>query len=366
MIDASSKTVIPGLVDMHAHIYREYGEAAGRLLLAYGITAVRDPAGMAYRCIELKEASESGARLGPRFYFSSPPLDGARGAFAEMYSIYSMERLEREMNRAKRLDYDLFKMYVKLPLAMQRRVVEYGHQNGMPVTSHFIYPDATWGADGTEHMGGRTSALGNVYGDMMQLFLKSGIQWCPTLVVSGGFDLVAMDDPTYLTDERLKALVPEWAMEPSRLRLNRLKESGTTVWAQSFARQGKALKTVTQAGIRLLAGTDSPNMPNGVALHAELEMLVRSGLTPVQALQAATINAADALAAGSDLGSIEPGKVADIVILDADPLADIKNARKVNMVIKNGNIFTMKELMSGVRARSGVASSAAPLADSKR
>jgi imidazolonepropionase-like amidohydrolase len=347
VVDATGRTVIPGLVDMHGHIYREYGEAAGRLLLAYGITGVRDPAGMAYRCLELKEASESGARTGPRFYFSSPPLDGARGAFAEMYSIYSTERLDRELERAKRLDYDLLKMYVKQPLAMQKRIVEFGRRNGIPMTSHFIYPHVMWGTTGTEHTGGRTSALGNIYNDQRQLLLKSGMQWCPTMVVSGGYDVVAADDPTYLTDARLTALSPEWSLAPSRLRLERLRQSGLAARAQSIANQGKAVLALVRAGMPILAGTDSPNMPNGAGLHAELEIFVRSGLTPAEALQTATINAAEALGFGKDLGSVEAGKVADLVILDGNPLADIKNARKVHTVIKNGRVFTLQALMTG-------------------
>jgi Tol biopolymer transport system component len=349
VIDASNRTVIPGLIEYHGHIYREYGEAAGRLLLSYGITAVRDPAGMAYRSLELKEASEAGVRMGPRFYFSYPPLDGARVAMPEMFAVYSMERLERELQRAKQLNYDLFKMYVKLPLVMQKRITEFAHQEmGVPTAGHFIYPDALFGADGTEHMGLKVSALGNMYDDMRQLLVKSGIQICPTLAVGGGYDRVAADDPTYLNDARLKALCPEWAIAPSRERVDRLRQSAAGAQGSSFANQGKALVALTRAGVKLLAGTDSPNMPNAVGLHAELELLVRAGLTPFEALQAATVNAAEALAAGSDLGSVEPGKVADLVILDGNPLADIKNARKVVAVIKNGHLFTMKELMTGV------------------
>lgn len=347
VIDASEGTVIPGLMDLHDHVYREYGEAAGRLLLAYGITAARDPAGMGYRCLELKEASEAGVRMGPRFYPSYPAFDGARVAFAEMYSVLSMDRLELELQRAKKLDYDLFKMYVTLPLAMQKRIIEFAHNEiGIPVTSHFIYPDATWGADGTEHVGGRASALGNLYSDQMQLLLKSGIELCPTMAVSGGYDVLGVDDPTYITDQRLKVLCPEWALEPSRERIAQLRKSGSAIRAKALMSQGKSVMALVRAGIPVLAGTDAPNMPYGVGLHAELELFVRSGMTPVEALKTATIYGAEALGFGADLGTIEPGKIADIVILDADPLADIKNTRKVNTVIKNGRVFTMKQLMA--------------------
>jgi len=348
VVDASNQTVIPGLIDMHGHVYREYGEAAGRLWLAYGVTAVRDPVGMGYRCLELKEASEAGARIAPRYFFSYAALDGARGAFAEMYSIYSMERLERELRRAKRLDFDLFKMYVRLPLSMQKRIIAFAHNEmGVPVTSHFIYPQSTWSVDGTEHTGGRVSALGNVYDDMLQLFVKSGTEWCPTVVVTGGFDLVAADDPGYLNDLRLKTLSPEWAIEPSRQRLERTTKAALAARARSLANTGKALVALSRSGVPILTGTDVPNMPTGVGLQAELELLVRAGLTPVDALKAATINSAKALGLGTDLGTIEPGKLADMVIVDGNPLADIKNAAKVNTVIKNGIVYNSKMLLSG-------------------
>ncbi len=360
VVDASNGTVIPGLIDMHGHIYREYGEAAGRLLLSYGVTSVRDPVGMGYRCLELKEASESGARIGPRFHFSYSALDGARGAFAEMYSIYSMERLDRELERAKRLDYDVMKMYVKLPLAMQKRVIEFAHgEMGVPVTSHFMYPETTWGVDGTEHTGGKVSALGNVYDDMLQLFMKGGIQWCPTLVVSGGYDLVAADDPAYLEDERLKKLCPEWALAPSRERLERVRKGGgLEARARSLERTGKALVALARAGVPILAGTDAPNMPTGAGLQAELELMVRAGLSPVDALKAATVHAAGALGVGSDLGSLEPGKVADMVIVEGNPLANIKDARNVSVVIKNGEVLEMETLLSGKRPQATVPASA--------
>jgi Tol biopolymer transport system component/imidazolonepropionase-like amidohydrolase len=348
VVDASNQTVIPGLIDTHGHVYREYGEAAGRLWLSYGVTTVRDPVGMGYRCLELKEASEAGVRMAPRYFFSYAALDGARGAFAEMYSIYSMERLERELQRAKRLDFDLFKMYVRLPLAMRKRVIEFAHREmGVPVTSHFIYPESTWSVDGTEHTGGRVSALGNVYDDMLQLFMKSGIQWCPTIVVSGGYDLVASDDPSYLDDVRLKTLSPDWALEPSRQRLQRVSKSALAARARALGNTGKALIALTRGGVPILTGTDVPNMPTGAGLQAELELFVRAGLTPEEALRAATVNSAAALGLEAELGTLEPGKLADMVIVEGNPLENIKNAARVQTVIKNGVVFDLKTLLSG-------------------
>ena len=129
--------------------------------------------------------------------------------------------------------------------------------------------------------------------------------------------------------------------------MNQVRQNGDGGRGISFANQGKVLVALTRAGVKLLAGTDSPNMPNAVGLHGESGMFVRLGLTPVEALRTATSYAAEALGSGADLGMIEVGEVADIVILDADPLADIRNTRKVKAVVKNGRLFDMKTRLSG-------------------
>jgi Tol biopolymer transport system component len=351
VVDASGKTVIPGLIEMHGHFYREYGEALGRLDLAYGVTTDRDTAGMQYRSLEIREAIDSGVRMGPRFYISAPAIDGARGAFAEMYSVYDEKTLQMEMERSYKLGYDFFKLYVKLPEAFQKRVVEFGNTHGMPSTSHFLYPAVTFGVDGTEHIGGRVSALGHVYQDQLALLSQSGMVVCPSLVVHGGYNWLAVDDESLLSDPRLKTLSPDWAIEPTRKSVEALRKQGADAHAQAWqhlAEMDKAIIAILHSGqSAIVAGTDAPNMPSGVGLHGEIELYVRGGMTPVEALQTATINAAKALGADADLGSIETGKLADMVIVDGDPLADIKNARKVNTVIKNGEVYDMKTIMTG-------------------
>jgi imidazolonepropionase-like amidohydrolase len=102
---------------------------------------------------------------------------------------------------------------------------------------------------------------------------------------------------------------------------------------------------VTRAGGRVIAGTDSPIVPFAVSLHTELEHYVDGGLTPFEALRTATVNAAEALGSRDDLGSLEPGKLADMVIVEGDPLTDITNTRRVRAVIKNGSLFELDSLL---------------------
>ena len=108
------------------------------------------------------------------------------------------------------------------------------------------------------------------------------------------------------------------------------------------------LKAIVAGGGTILAGTDSPIVPYGLGLHVELESYVHAGLTPFQALQTATVNAAQALGVGDEIGTIEPGKLADLTFLGSDPLIDIRNTRDVKRVMRGGRLFTVTDLLEEV------------------
>lgn len=348
VVDASDRTVMPGLIDMHAHLYREYGEAVGRQLLAYGVTSARDVGNEGYRTLEFREGWESGQRMGPRLFASGPAWDGTRTSYTEFLTIEPGSRTEMEMERARKLGFDMFKIYVRLPPLQQKRLIDFAHQNGMHVSSHEIYPAALLGEDGTEHLytGGKGSALSIAYDDVIQLIGGSGMTLCPTLAM-GSYALMAADDPTLLTDERIKVLAPDWALAGVRSRVDRFKDTGPQPLVDTMTRQVRATLAIAKAGGRIVAGTDAPNIPHGQALHLEMEVYVRFGFTPFDALQTATINAAEALGAGADLGTIEAGKIADLVFVTGDPLTDIKATRKISTVVKNGLVYEMNALLTG-------------------
>lgn len=105
------------------------------------------------------------------------------------------------------------------------------------------------------------------------------------------------------------------------------------------------LKAIAAGGGKIIAGTDSPIVPYGLGLHVELEAYVHAGLTPFQALQTATVNAAQTLGLGDQIGTIEPGKLADLAFLGSDPLLDIRNTRDVKRVMRGGRLFTVSDLI---------------------
>jgi imidazolonepropionase-like amidohydrolase len=127
--------------------------------------------------------------------------------------------------------------------------------------------------------------------------------------------------------------------------MRRYKETGPEPIADLIVEKGKLLKNLAKEGVRIVAGTDASNLPHGLALHVEIVSMVKAGFTPFEAMQMATLTAAQMLGLEKELGSIENGKLADIVVVKGDPLTDVNAARNVTTVIKNGEVYEMKTLL---------------------
>ncbi|HMB79841.1 MAG TPA: amidohydrolase family protein, partial [Vicinamibacterales bacterium] len=247
------------------------------------------------------------------------------------------------------LGVDFFKTYVRLPDRLQKRIVEFAHAHKRPVTSHELYPAVAYGIDGIEHLRGtsrrgyspKMSAAGRAYQDVIDLITKSGVTLTPTIGIQGAFVARETGDKTLLFDPRL-------ALYPLPL-VAHLTDLATTrpdpALDQAIKPYEATLKAISTGGGTIIAGTDSPIIPYGLGLHVELESYVHAGLTPFQALQTATVNAAQALGLGDQLGTIEPGKLADLTFLGSDPLADIRNTRDVKRVMRGGRLFLVSDLI---------------------
>ena len=151
VVDASKLTVMPGLIEFHSHLQPDFGESAGRAWLAFGITTVRSPGNTPYEPVEEREASEANIRIGPRVYGTGNLMEWQRVYYKMGIAISSVAHFELELQRAKVLQDDLLKSYVRLPDLQQKRMVEFAHSIGIPVATHEIYPAAFVGVDNTEH-----------------------------------------------------------------------------------------------------------------------------------------------------------------------------------------------------------------------
>ncbi len=353
LIDASAKTIIPGLFEMHTHQHALVGEKIGRLWLSFGITSVREPGADPYDALERKEAWASGVRPGPRQFFTGGLTDGTRIYYGAATSINSPAQLDRELNRAVRLGYDLIKTYVRMPDATQERITAFAHAHGLPVSSHEIFPAMRYNVDAVEHISGtsrrgyspKITAMNRSYQDVIQLLAKSGMNITPTAALQGGFSVMTAKDPSLFQNRQYRAFYSEDYTNDML--------AGTLQYAKispgflsNFGNLQKGVKALFDAGAHVTTGTDSPFVPYGMSLHTELQAFVDAGLTPFQALRSATLWAAEAVGVSADLGTIEPGKLADLVIVNGDPLTNIRDALNVEQVIRNGEVLSIDRLLT--------------------
>jgi hypothetical protein len=357
VVDATGRSVMPGLIEAHGHTHKEHGESFGKIHLAYGITTVRSPGGHPYEAVEERESIDSGRRVGPRLFLTGYLLDGARPYYPMATPAPNENVVDMEVERARRLEYDLLKTYVRLPDLLQKRAIDGAHKIGIPVSSHEIYPSTLSGVDSVEHTGAtsrrgyspKQSSTGRSYEDVIQIIVKSQITITPTAALGGTQRLISRD-ASILTDARMP-LFPQWARESlqpvAQGRGGRGEGRGGQGrgGAQPPVATYATIRALHQAGARIIAGVDSPLVPYGISLHGELEDYVAAGLTPFQALQTATVNPARLLNADADIGTIQVGKLADLVVVDGNPLADIQAARHVRTVIKNGEVYELSSLL---------------------
>ena len=351
-VEGNGRTLIPGLIEMHTHLsLPAWGSRHGKVWLAYGITSMRTPADSPYRVLEERESILSSRRVGPRVFFTGGTLDGDRVYYTGAHAIGDVEELAQEMQRAFDLEYDLIKTYVRLPDPLQKLVIEEAHRQGFYVTSHELYPAVAYGVDGIEHVAGtsrrgfspKLTALRQSYDDVIELVARSGVYYTPTVLIYGGWSLARAREPDLLLDDaRFLALFPLWSK-------NRfLSASAPGDVDASLSAMAPIFSTVDalgERGARIIAGTDSPLIPYGYSLLLEIEQLSDAGLGPIEAIRSATGRAAEALGAADEIGTVEEGKIADLVLLAADPSEDIKNLRTTEIVIVNGRLLTVEQLL---------------------
>ena len=349
VIQADGKYLMPGLIDMHIH-YRDW---VPELFVNHGVTSGRDLANQIGWLLAVKRAQEMGlfdlqgvgwySRSGPRMFVAGVINTYPNGP-SHHYQARSIDDARKAVDWMLAAGADAgFKLHNGTSLEMMKAVCAKVHVRGEKVTAHLtdgttVREGVLAGLDGIEHSRWDFSS------DTIQLMIRKGVYWTP-MIVGDWSDVVGISaedaahvrkllgDPglKYLPEIRrriLEAVYPEGGRKPV--------QDGER--AQKFQDLMKRAKAYQEGGGKLLAGC-STYFLGGFSLHQELAVMVEHvGLTPLQALRAATLNAADYLKL-TDLGRLQVGARADIVILDANPLDDIKNTRKISGVLLGGKVI---------------------------
>ncbi|MGQ0814028.1 MAG: amidohydrolase family protein [Gemmatimonadota bacterium] len=333
VLDAEGRTVVPGLIDLHGHMW---DDASFRGALHFGVTTIREMGGPIARVAAFRDAIAAGVLSGPRVVFGGFQVyPGARefGTSGAVIQSTTDNAAPRAIALARGLGADYIKLRIPANLGEAVRLIANARSAGMNVSGHCAHqlPLIAAGIRGKEHLSAACAARsdGLWYSDLTSIFRSGGLWVVPTTNAFAAVPRIIADTTVLQRHEAAEFVTPFlrwWA-----LRLPPDRAPGY----QRLARVSReATRKVVSAG--LTVAPDDPTTPD--ALHYELEELVAAGMTPLEAIIAATGTAARIIGS-TEIGTIAPGKWADLVILDADPLRDIRNTRRIRSVIKGGEIL---------------------------
>jgi len=388
VVDANGRYMIPGLWDMHVHWYEQDYLP---LFIANGVTGVRIMSGAPVH-YEWRQEIEAGQLLGPRMMIASEIVDGPKPFWPNSISVKNAAEARQAVDQIKQQGADFVKVYSFLPRDAYMAIADESKKQGIPFEGHVplsvtAEEASRAGQKSIEHMTGILQACSskqdeifsaaqadladeevsqkptfwgphvealrqaelNTYDPMrasalFTLFKNNGTWQCPTLTLL--HVLGYGDDPALARDPRLRfmpaSVKASW--EPSKAYGETAEQF--TLAKEEFETERQIVSVMQQSGVGILAGTDTlnPFIYPGFSLHDELGYLVQAGLLPMEALQAATLNPARFMGREKDLGTIEAGKLADMVLLYANPLDDINNTKRIWAVIYNGKLFDQHAL----------------------
>ena len=370
-LDGGGRFLLPGLWDLHVHGV-EHLETLP-LYLAHGVTGVRALGGDGPETVRLRDAVSARDILGPRILTAGPFLDGSREA-ADRVKVADAAAAEDAVKALLRMDVDLVKVHNGLDGATFVAVCEAARKRGLPVVGHLprdLSPLAAVeaGLSGVEHanllaervlrkedttpeaVDARVAAWAAGEGAALaEALVARRAAFTPTLVAHRG--LVRGADPgSGAWDD------PRQAWCPPALDHDWREQLPLDLLPADFLAQRRLVdracagvtKALHHAGVMVLAGSDAgaPHVYPGAGLHDELALLVEAGLTPAEALRTATVDAAAALGWDEQLGAVKPGRIADLVLLEADPLADIEAVRDLHAVFSRGRLLD-REMLDGL------------------
>ncbi|SMC95601.1 amidohydrolase family protein [Pedobacter africanus] len=341
IIDVAGKTIMPGMIDVHAHLrtspdgispQQDWSYLAN---LAFGVTTAHDPSSNTEMVFSQSEMIRAGRLTGPRLYSTGSILYGADGDFKVV--INSLDDALSHLRRLKAVGAFSVKSYNQPRRDQRQQILEAARQLKMlvvPEGGSTFYTNMNMVADG--HTGIEHSIpVAPVFKDVTTLWNKSEVAYTPTLIVSYGSqwgENYWYDRTNVWENERLMAFTPRSIVDP-RARRRTTSEYGD----YGHIEVAKTVKQIADGGTKVNLGAHG--QIQGLGAHWELWMLVQGGMTPLQAIRCATLNGAAYLGMDKEIGSLEVGKLADLVVMDSNPLDDIRNSEKIKYVMINGRIF---------------------------
>ena len=385
VVDASGKFLIPGLWDMHIHTFFGKWVPGGKevtlpLFIVNGVTGVRDMGSDLEPILAARKEISEGALLGPRMVVAGPMLDGPKTQFPASIAIATPEDGRRAVNMLKSRGVDFIKIQSYVPRDAYFAIADECRKQNITFVGHV--PDAIRGSEASnagqksfEHLIGIFEGSSAAEDELLKgpkgparfletydasreaaliaLLAKNQTWQCPTLFWERGQWLIdAPELKNEVAHDPGAKYVPVFWREKSwpEFTASIIKSLDTDplpVREKFVEHELGIVKRLHAAGIAFLAGTDCPagvDVLPGFSLHGELQRFVAAGFTPLAALQTATINAAKFLDRLADFGTVEKGKVADLVLLDANPLDDIRNTQKIAAVVAGGRYFSRENL----------------------
>lgn len=338
VIDAKGLTLTPGLIDSHFHI--DGDDPLPALYLSHGVTSLRDPG----QWIEAYDAARKAAAPVPRLFLCGPHLDSPPPAYpTDSYVVRDAEETRLAVNRFVDSGASAIKVYFRLPLGLIHIAIETAHARGVPVMGHLEIVDARdairAGIDGIEHATSFGTAL---------LPLREAEKYRQAILADNNvrregrykvWNAIDLDTPQ--ARDLFKLIVDRGVfVSPTLAVFERRRGDKDTHEVQElgFKKMEEFVGLANKAGAKIVVGShsDVPHAKRGWAYQRELELLVESGLTPMQALVAGTMENARYFHIADRLGSVEAGKTADLVLVEGDPSKNISDMRRIKRVMLNG------------------------------
>jgi imidazolonepropionase-like amidohydrolase/Tol biopolymer transport system component len=350
-IDATGKTILPGLVDVHAHMgtfrlgMSPKQQWAYHANLAYGVTTTHDPSSNSEMVFSQAEMVKAGHMVGPRIFSTGTILYGAEGDFKAV--INTIDDARSHLRRMKAIGAFSVKSYNQPRRDQRQQVIQAARELNMSV-----YPEggSTFFHNMTMILDGHTGIEHNVpvaplYADVQQLWAASKTGYTPTLIVNYGGnsgEYYWYQKTNVWEKDRLLRFTPRSVVDSRSRRVTLVPDEE---YENGHILVSKSLKTLADKGVKVNLGAHG--QLQGLGAHWELWMLAQGGMSNMEALQAATINGAEYLGMQRELGSLEAGKLADLIVLDQNPLEDIRNSEFVKYTMVNGRLYeaeTMEEI----------------------